>query len=106
MYDQENRKNIERNDVQGKISLITADILSLPFHYTFNVVIANLHTTLLLKAKENLKSLLNPGASLILTGIGCDREQEILSRYSDLSLQEIQRDNQQEWVGIWYKNSP
>lgn len=100
------KKNIERNHVQGKITLIRADILAAPLAGTFDVVIANLHINLLLKAKENLKSLLKPGASLILTGIAYNRRQDILSRYSDLFLQTVQVDTQKEWVGIWYKNSP
>jgi len=99
------KKNIERNHIQGEITLIRADILAPPLAGTFDVVIANLHTNLLLKAKENLTSLLKPGSSLILTGIGYNRRQDILSRYSDLSRQTVQVDTQKEWVGIWYKDS-
>lgn len=98
------KKNIERNRVQGEITLIRADILAAPLAGTFDAVIANLHTTLLLKAKKNLISLLKPGSSLILTGIGHDRRQDILSSYSDLSLQKVQVDPEKEWVGIWYKD--
>ncbi len=79
--------------------------MTAPLADTFDVIIANLHTNLLLKAKENLKSLLKPGASLILTGIGYNQRQDILSRYSDLSLQTVQVDTHKEWVGIWYKDS-
>ena len=98
------KNELKRNLINRKI--IRADILAAPLSAgAFDVVIANLHTNLLLKAKENLKSLLKPGASLILTGIGYNRRQDILSRYSDLSLQTLQVDTQKEWVGIWYKDS-
>jgi len=96
------QKSVEINNVQGNILLIAADVLSLPLRDSFDAVIANLHTSLLLQAKEALESLLAPGASLVLTGIGYARQQEILDRYSSLSLQKIHKDPQKEWVGIWY----
>lgn len=94
------QKNMELNIVN--FHLMTADISSLPLRNTFDAVVANLHTDILLKAKESLESLLRPGSSLVLTGIGYARRQEVLTRYSDLSLQEIREDPQKEWVGIWY----
>lgn len=96
------QKSMEINKVQDSILLVAADVLSLPLRDKFDTVIANLHTSLLLQAKETLESLLAPGASLVLTGIGYARQQEVLERYSDLSLQKIHQDPQKEWVGIWY----
>ncbi|MEW6380678.1 MAG: 50S ribosomal protein L11 methyltransferase [bacterium] len=93
---------LELNKVRNKIFLITADVLSLPLKGSFDAVIANLHTPLLLQARESLESLLNPGASLVLTGIGYARQQEILDRYSGLHLREMHDDPHKEWVGIWY----
>ncbi|MEW5803472.1 MAG: 50S ribosomal protein L11 methyltransferase [bacterium] len=90
------------NRIQKGVFLIAADVLSLPLKGTFDAVIANLHTSLLLQVKEILEALLRPGASLVLTGIGYARQQEVLKRYSSLRLQTIQEDPQKEWVGIWY----
>jgi len=95
---------MELNQVQDKNFLITADCLSLPLKGSFDAVVANLHTSLLLQASQELKSLLSPGASLVLTGIGYGNQKEILDQYSDLQLQEIQNDPHKEWVGIWFIN--
>ncbi|MGA1875692.1 MAG: 50S ribosomal protein L11 methyltransferase [bacterium] len=97
------KRNIERNCMEGNILLVAADILLPPFRKKFDAVIANLHTNLLIEAKENLISLLKPGSSLVLTGIGHGRREEIFQGYAELSLQAVQEDPHEEWIGIWYQ---
>lgn len=97
------QRNFQLNQVQGKINFIIADILKSPLRGRFEAVVANLHTSLLLEAREQLTSWLKPGGSLVLTGIGKPRSDEVLSAYRHLSLQAIKEDPQGEWVGLWYK---
>jgi ribosomal protein L11 methyltransferase len=61
------RENVLINHVEDIVEILTADVITI--RETFNLIVANLTAKVLLKLKDHLSSLLDPGGFLIMSGI-------------------------------------
>ncbi len=67
---------------------------------TFPIVLANLIAPLLTELAPQLCARLAPGASLILSGILCDQEANIIETFGRLGLRPVRRLSDKEWVAL------
>ncbi|MDD5168499.1 MAG: 50S ribosomal protein L11 methyltransferase [Syntrophales bacterium] len=60
-------ENVKINQVEDRVKVIASDVTAL--HDTFDLIVANLTSKVLIKIRPHLISLLEPGAFLIMSGI-------------------------------------
>jgi ribosomal protein L11 methyltransferase len=72
---------------------------------TFDVVIANIIDGVLIKIKDDLFRVLNPGGHLFLTGILLEREDHFFENFIEGSgLTVVRRLEKDEWIGYWLQS--
>lgn len=92
------RENIELNRLQG-IEIPELQIEDL--NENFDLVVANIIESVLLKLKEHLLGRLKPGGRLILSGILLENERSFLRSFlAGTRLKVIERLQDEEWLGL------
>jgi ribosomal protein L11 methyltransferase len=93
------RANAETNQVLKKIHLTHADATRLPLRpqRRFDLVCANLISTLLLAERKRIFNQLNKGGTLVLAGILKTEFHEVQSTYESLGLTLVKTESRNEW---------
>jgi ribosomal protein L11 methyltransferase len=80
--------NARRNRVQHRISLARGEVARLPLRPArqFDLVCANLISTLLIAERRRIISQLKPGGTLVLAGILADEFSQVVQSYADFKL--------------------
>jgi len=93
------RANARRNGVSRKIQIVCQDVAKLPLrppqHY--DLICANLLSTLLVSQRKRIVRQLKPGGSLILAGILKSEFNLVARNYSAMGLQLVVEKGEKEW---------
>ncbi len=99
-------ENVERNGVAEKVEIKLGEVYDVEKN-NFDLVIANINKNVLLEIKESLASKVKHGGHLILSGVLLQDEKDIKKAYSDLGLQLIETQAENEWTALLLmKNLP
>lgn len=71
---------------------------------SFDLVIANINTPVLLELAERLSSALASDGRLLLTGLLVEDESAVTATFQDLGLRKVTRDRQGEWSLLVYEH--
>jgi ribosomal protein L11 methyltransferase len=77
------RTNMELNDVIGRVDVDTTPVADLAGRY--DIVVANILAPVLVAMADDLKRLLRPGGSLVISGILADRHDHVLAALAPLA---------------------
>ena len=90
------RRNMELNDVAGTIDVDTTPVGALSGSY--DIVVANILAPVLIAMADDLRRLLRPGGSLIISGILTERHDHVLAAFAPLGVSEsLDHDG---WISI------
>ncbi|HMO50617.1 MAG TPA: 50S ribosomal protein L11 methyltransferase [Kiritimatiellia bacterium] len=95
------RENIRLNGLEGQIELTVSDILAEPPKGSFDLVCANVYTTVLLQIAPALARC--TGRYLALSGIRDPELETVSAAYTALGLMEVFRDGDGEWGGLAFE---
>jgi ribosomal protein L11 methyltransferase len=90
--------NARRNRLAGRLSVRAGSLPS--GSGPFDVVCANLIASVLVSLASQLRDELQPGGSLLASGIFIDREPEVLAAFSGVGLRAVHRSAEAEWVAL------
>ena len=90
--------NAERNECAGKCIIETKALQTCDFRA--DVVMSNIYAPVLAANAEKIKSLINPGGILIMSGIYKEGREQVEAAYNDLNL--IERTNSTDWTALMY----
>jgi len=93
------KANASINNVSQKINLCAGTIDCFT-NYSFDVILANINRKAILNLLSETSKLLNPGGSLILSGILIEEEHIILKALNNLKFITLIKKQQDEWSGI------
>ena len=93
------RANAARNGVLNRISIFRKDLSALPRSSagTYDVVCANLISTLLLSEQTRILQQLKPGAMLVVAGILRSEHEKIQDSYESAGLRLVASSAEKEW---------
>lgn len=90
------RHNMTLNDVEGRIEVDTAPIAHL--FEPYDIIVANILAPVLVSMAAELRRLLRPGGSLVISGILVDRHDHVLAALSPLTpIRSLMHDG---WIAI------
>ncbi|MBL8000210.1 MAG: 50S ribosomal protein L11 methyltransferase [Candidatus Kapabacteria bacterium] len=95
-------ENIERNDVQGIISISQADVFTVALP-KFDGIVANLYRNLLLPNMEKFLESVDDNGLLIVSGILKYDAEEIISSATAVGFTFLEQANEEEWVAIVFQ---
>ncbi len=96
------RENLELNGLSDKIECGTTPLESLDER--FDIILANILAEELVRLAPYLTDRLNPGGSLILSGILAEKEQLVRRGFSSQPLEYCRTASAGEWVAMLYRN--
>ena len=96
------RENLALNDMSDRVECGTVPLESLTER--FDIILANILAEELVRLAPNLAERLNPGGSLILSGILAEKEQLVRQGFASQPLKYIQTASAGEWVAMLYRN--
>lgn len=96
------RENIQLNQLSDQIECGTAPLESL--EERFDIILANILAEELVRLAPYLTDRLQPGGSLILSGILAEKEQLVYQGFASEPLKYIQTSRDGEWVAMLYRN--
>jgi len=90
------RTNMALNDVDGRIEVDTTSVADLTG--TYDIVMANILAPVLVSIAADLKRVLRPGGSLVISGILAERHDHVLAALDPLaSVRSLEHDG---WISI------
>ncbi len=90
------RRNMELNDVVGAIDVDTTPVAAVAGPY--DIVVANILAPVLIAMADDLRRLVRPGGSLVISGILADRHDHVLAALAPLApVASLEHDG---WVSI------
>jgi ribosomal protein L11 methyltransferase len=95
------RENLRLNGLDGKIRLAVSDILADAPKGSFDLVCANVYTTVLIAIAAPLAAC--TASWLVLSGIRDHELDEVAAAYQPLGFEEAFRDGNGEWGGLAFK---
>lgn len=98
------RENLALNQLSDAIECGTAPLESLTERY--DIILANILAEELVRLAPYLADRLQPGGSLILSGILAEKEQLVRQGFSNLNVQYYRTVCDGEWVAMLYKYEP
>jgi len=96
------RENLELNGLSDKIECGTTPLESLDER--FDIILANILAEELVRLAPYITDRLNPGGSLILSGILAEKEQLVRLGFSSQPLEYCRTASAGEWVAMLYRN--
>ncbi|NTW99455.1 MAG: 50S ribosomal protein L11 methyltransferase [Geobacteraceae bacterium] len=96
------RENLVLNQLAEQIECGTTPLESLTEH--FDIILANILAEELVRLAPFLAAQLQPGGSLILSGILAEKEPLVRQGFASQSLKYCQTDTAGEWVAMLYRN--
>jgi len=94
-------ENVRLNGMTGQISLHVSDITKDPPNGSFDLVCANVYTTILIAIASSVSQA--TGKYLVLSGIRDPELDQVSHAYTELGFEEIFRDGNGEWGGLAFK---
>lgn len=95
------RENIAMNGLEGKIQLEVSDILANPPHGSFDLVCANVYTSILIDIAPAVRAC--TGKYAVLSGIRDPELDLVAAAYVAQGFEEFYRDGNGEWGGLAFK---
>ena len=96
------RENLTLNELTEKVECGTVPLESLD--EGFDIILANILAEELVRLAPDLAARLNPGGSLILSGILAEKEELVRRGFADQSLLYGETNKAGEWVAMLYRN--
>jgi len=90
------RKNTAINGVESRVQVLNRDVRKMKG--TFDLIVANLTAETLLKIKDNLLALLEPGRYLVISGIIAQNGQKIEESFFTDAFIPLNTLREKEWV--------
>ena len=93
------RENARKNGVSGKVNIRREDVTKMPrsSNKKYDLVCANLISTLLMAERRRIVSRLEPGGVLVLAGILTTEFASVRETYEDCGLRFVARHAEKEW---------
>ena len=93
------RTNARVNRVRQKLTIRQGDVAKLPFRprRQYDLICANLISTLLITARRRIAAQLNPAGTLVLAGILKSEFREVEKAYKTLGLRLVSHRDEKEW---------
>lgn len=95
------RENLRLNGLEGRVTLDVSDILQQPPHGSFDLVCANVYTTVLIALAPALAACTNK--HLVLSGIRDPELDDVAAAYATRGFIERFRDGDGEWGGLAFE---
>lgn len=95
-------ENISRNNVRNYCKFTPGSILDIN-SYDFDLILANIHTNVLIEIANEIKKRLNPNGKVILSGILINDINEIVKSYERLNLKLTDKEVENEWAGLVFE---
>lgn len=95
-------ENISRNNVRNYCKFTPGSILNIN-SYDFDLILANLHTNVLIEIANEIKKRLKPNGKVILSGILINDINEIVKSYERLNLKLTDKEVENEWAGLVFE---
>ncbi|HKK87463.1 MAG TPA: 50S ribosomal protein L11 methyltransferase [Saprospiraceae bacterium] len=92
-------ENIARNDLEG-IKLFHGGMDALPKGWSYDLILANVNRTVLLKEADALLHSLSPGGELVLSGLLAADEDLVLQHYKGKGARLKNRKEKNDWICI------
>lgn len=104
------RRNVTGNDAGGRVRLVrasvTPDFLRLLACPGYDVVAANLSTSLLLTLVSGLREVLAPGGRLLLGGVPSGERETVAAAADDLGLRPVEEERDEGWWSGRFESGP
>lgn len=97
------RENARQNGVEGQIEFTDERLASITRN--FDIVVANILSSILLELRDDLVEHLTERGDLILSGIDTASEDKLLSFFSNVSLQRMDRRQRSKWIALHFQTS-
>ncbi|MDI3339514.1 MAG: 50S ribosomal protein L11 methyltransferase [Sphaerobacter sp.] len=95
------RHNLALNEVTGQVRVIEGDVATvIPPTPTYDLVLANIISRILIGAAPALAGAARPGAPLVLSGVITEREDEVLAAFAAQGCTLRQRRVAGDWVSL------
>ena len=93
------RANARVNRVRQKLTIRQGDVAKLPFRprRQYDLICANLISTLLITERRRIAAQLNPAGTLVLAGILKSEFREVEKAYKTLGLRLVSHRDEKEW---------
>lgn len=98
---EQTHENLALNDMTGRIDLRVADILAEPPQGSFDLVCANVYTSILVEASPAISACAK--RYVVLSGIRDPELETVAAAYTGLGFEEIFRDGNGEWGGLAFE---
>ncbi|MEI7812841.1 MAG: 50S ribosomal protein L11 methyltransferase [Ignavibacteria bacterium] len=95
-------ENCELNNVSGKVQILFGEVKDVS-EKDFDLVIANINKNILMDIAEDLTGCLGKSGLLILSGLLDTDEDDIIKRYSALSLEVTDKKQMNEWISLVFR---
>lgn len=93
-------ENVRDNDVLGAVKVVCGSWQALAPGARFDLAIANIHKSALVRAARAVGSRLPPGGRAILSGFSPDDADEVAQAWQRASCREIARERAGEWAAL------
>lgn len=90
------QENLSVNDLEGEVELSTTPVDEID--ETFDVVVANILTHILLHIRDSLRDRVAPGGVLLLSGITDEQADQVRQGFVGDGFEEVGMDQKGEWV--------
>jgi len=93
------RDNARKNRVEARVKPTRQDVTKLPLRPTrqFDLVCANLISTLLITEKRRIASRIKPAGTLVLAGILATEFAEVEQAFADLKMKLVAKQKEKQW---------
>lgn len=97
-------ENFEKNNVSDKCSFILGTIDEINEN-NFDLILANIQKNVLIEIAEKIKSKIAKNGLVILSGLLIEDEKEIFDKYSSLDFNFLDKEIEDEWIGLVFQSS-
>lgn len=95
-------ENFEKNNVEDKCSFVLGTIDAI-IDKDFDLILANIQKNILIDIAEKIKSKIASRGLVILSGLLIEDEKEICEKYSSLGFNLLEKEIEDEWIGLVFK---
>ncbi len=92
------QENQERNSVSHAFTPFVGDVSNLNLQQQYDIVAANILAPILIDHAENIANTVNPGGTLILSGILDTQYEQVKEAYTVLQFEEVEHLQDGEWT--------
>lgn len=96
-------ENFEKNNVSDKCSFILGTIDEI-IENNFDLILANIQKNVLIDIAEKIKSKIANRGLVILSGLLIEDEKDICEKYSSLGFNLLEKEIEDEWIGLVFQS--